>query len=57
MGLTAEMVRHDCENLSAIERIFSEGPELTISFHDEMGIDVAVRSLDVEIQVYWEIVF
>lgn len=56
MGLSAEGVRHDRKHGMGTERIALERPELAIAVHDEVSIDVAIGSTDVEIEVYWEVV-
>lgn len=56
MGSTAEVCWHNRQYLSAIERIALERPELSVALHDEVGVDVAIGALDVEIQIDWEVV-
>lgn len=52
MGLTPKIVWHEVQNHSATKWVARERPELTMSLHDEVSIDVAVCSLDIKIQIY-----
>lgn len=56
MGLSAEGVRHDRKHGMGTEWIALERPELAIAVHDVVGIDVAIGTADVQIEIYWEVV-